>query len=88
MNELDTSQNAATAGVRMLGVVESQAENVGQFQPGNPLANEDGFIYLSNVNVMEEMTNMMSASNSYQANIEVMNTSKEMLLQTLQLGRL
>jgi len=78
----------ASTGVRTLGVVESQAENVAQYQPGNPLANDEGYIYLSNVNVMEEMTNMMSASSSYQSNIEVLNTSKELLLQTLRLGRL
>lgn len=79
---------AASAGLRTVGIVESQAENVAQYQPGNPLANEEGYIYLSNVNVIEEMTNMMSAKSSYQSNIEVLNTSKELLLQTLRLGRL
>ncbi len=78
----------ASAGLSTIGIVESQAENVAQYQPGNPLANEEGYIYLSNVNVMEEMTNMMSAKSSYQSNIEVLNTSKELLLQTLRLGRL
>ncbi len=84
-NNINTS---ASSGVRTVGIVESRAENVKQYQPGNPLANDEGYIYLSNVNVIEEMTNMMSASNSYQSNIEVLNTSKELLLQTLQLGRL
>ena len=84
-----TDLNAtASAGLSTIGIVESQAENVAQYQPGNPLANEEGYIYLSNVNVMEEMTNMMSAKSSYQSNIEVLNTSKELLLQTLRLGRL
>lgn len=87
-NELAGIQASASVGLRTVGIVESQAENVAQFQPGNPLANEDGYIYLSNVNVMEEMTNMMSASSSYQSNIEVLNTSKELILQTLRLGRL
>ena len=86
--QLSNPNASASAGVRTLAVVESQAENVAQYQPGNPLANEDGYIYLSNVNVIEEMTNMMSAKSSYQSNIEVMNTSKELLLQTLRLGRL
>ena len=86
-DELTSYQNSANAGVRMVGVVESQAENVAQYQPGNPLADNDGYIYLSNVNVIEEMTNMMSASSSYQSNIEVLNTSKELILQTLRLGR-
>ena len=85
--QLNNINNSASAGVRTVGVVESKAENVAQYQPGNPLANEEGYIYLSNVNVIEEMTNMMSASSSYQTNIEVLNTSKELLLQTLRLGR-
>lgn len=87
-NQLSNPSASASTGVRTLGIVESNAENVAQYQPGNPLANEEGYIYLSNVNVMEEMTNMMSASSSYQSNIEVLNTSKELLLQTLRLGRL
>lgn len=87
-DQINDVNNSASASVRTVGVVESLAENVAQYQPGNPMANEDGYIYLSNVNVIEEMTNMMSASRSYQSNIEVLNTSKELLLQTLRLGRL
>lgn len=87
-NQLNNINNSASASIRTVGIVESLAENVAQYQPGNPLANKDGYIYLSNVNVIEEMTNMMSASSSYQSNIEVLNTSKELLLQTLRLGRL
>lgn len=87
-DELNSIQSSASAGLRTIGIVESQAENTAQYQPGNPLADDDGYIYLSNVNVIEEMTNMMSASSSYQSNIEVLNTSKELLLQTLRLGRL
>lgn len=86
--QLADLNTTASAGLSTIGIVESQAENVAQYQPGNPLANEEGYIYLSNVNVMEEMTNMMSAKSSYQSNIEVLNTSKELLLQTLRLGRL
>ena len=87
-NQISSISSLQSPGVKTVGIVESQAENVAQYQPGNPLANEEGYIYLSNVNVIEEMTNMISASNSYQSNIEVLNTSKELLLQTLQLGRL
>ena len=86
--QLGDPNATASVGLRTVGIVESQAENVAQYQPGNPLANEEGYIYLSNVNVIEEMTNMMSAKSSYQSNIEVLNTSKELLLQTLRLGRL
>ncbi|QMU60384.1 MAG: flagellar basal body rod protein FlgC [Gammaproteobacteria bacterium] len=86
--QLNNVNNSASAGLRTVGIAESSAENVAQYQPGNPMANDEGYIYLSNVSVIEEMTNMMSAKSSYQSNIEVLNTSKELLLQTLRLGRL
>ena len=79
-------RHADAVGVRTLGVVESQAENVARYAPDHPLANESGYIYASNVNFIEEMTNMISASRSYQNNVEVLNTSKELLLRTLRLG--
>ena len=78
--------NNESAGVRTLGIVENNAEHPKRYEPGNPLADGEGYIYLSNVNPIEEMTNMMSASRSYQNNVEVINTSKELLLQTLRLG--
>ncbi|HGG58817.1 MAG TPA: flagellar basal body rod protein FlgC [Gammaproteobacteria bacterium] len=74
------------AGVEVRGIVESQAELPIRYAPDNPYANEEGYIYESNVNLVEEMTNMISASRSYQNNIEVLNTSKTLLLQTLRLG--
>ena len=55
--------------------------------PDHPLADRDGYVYKSNVNTVEEMANMISASRSYQNNIEVLNTSKQLLLKTLNLGR-
>ena len=73
-------------GVQTLGIVENSAEAPKRYEPGNPLADEEGYIYLSNVNPIEEMTNMMSASRGYQNNVEVLNTSKDLLLQTLRLG--
>lgn len=75
-----------SVGVKTLGIIESQTEHPKRYEPGNPLADEEGYIYLSNVNAMEEMTNMMSATRSYQNNIEMLNTSKDLLLQTLRLG--
>ena len=74
------------AGVRALAIVENYREHPKRYEPGHPLADAGGYIYLSNVNTIEEMTNMMSASRSYQNNVELINTSKEMLLQTLRLG--
>jgi flagellar basal-body rod protein FlgC len=75
-----------TPGVRVTGVVENQAAAEKRFEPGNPLADGDGFVYAPNVNVVEQMTDMISASRSYQNSVEVMNTAKELALKTLTLG--
>jgi flagellar basal-body rod protein FlgC len=77
----------ASVPVRVAGVVESQAPARQEYAPDNPMANEQGYIFRSNVNTIEEMTNMMAASRSYQDNVEVFNTSKQLLLKTLNLGR-
>ena len=58
-----------------------------RYEPGNPLANADGYVFAPNVNVVEEMVDMISASRAYQNNVEVMNTSKELMLATLRLGQ-
>jgi len=77
---------AADTAVRVRGIVESTAAPSERYEPGNPLANADGNVYSPNVNVIEEMTDMISASRAYQNNVEVMNTSKDLLLATLKLG--
>ena len=79
--------NPSSVGVKMLGIVESKADHAMRYAPENPLANEEGYIFESNVDLSEEMVNMISASRSYQNNIEVLNTSKEMMLRTLKLGQ-
>ena len=79
--------DAASAGVRVAGVVESQASPARVHQPGHPLADAEGYVYMSNVNVVDEMVNMISASRSYQNNIEMLNTSRDLLLRTLTLGQ-
>jgi len=73
--------------VRTAGIVESQEPARQEYQPDHPLANQEGYIYRSNVNTIEEMTNMMAASRSYQNSVEVFNTSKQLLLKTLSIGR-
>jgi len=73
--------------VRTAGIVESQQPARQEFQPDHPLADQEGYIYRSNVNTIEEMTNMMAASRSYQNSVEVFNTSKQLLLKTLSIGR-
>ena len=77
---------ASNAAVRVRGIVESTALPTQRYEPGNPLANADGNVYSPNVNVIEEMTDMISASRAYQDNVEVMNTSKQLMLATLKLG--
>ena len=82
---LQDADNQAT-GVRMVAVVENQSPIPVRHQPGHPLADQNGNIYSSNVNMVEQMVDMISASRSYQSNVEVFNTSKQLLLQTLRLG--
>ena len=83
----DTAGGTASVGVAVKEVVESQAPLQARYEPGHPMANEDGYIFMPNVNVVEEMTNMMSASRSYQTNVEMINTAKQLALRTIQLGQ-
>ncbi|MDO9169687.1 MAG: flagellar basal body rod protein FlgC [Methylobacter sp.] len=87
--ELHNAMNKhnATSKVNVLGVVESQEAPVMEYSPSHPMADKDGYIFKSNVNTVEEMANMMSASRSYQNNVEVLNTAKQMMLQTLKMGQ-
>ncbi len=75
------------AGVKVLGIVESKKPLRQEYEPDNPLANEEGYIFMPNVNMIEEMTNMISAARAYQSNVEVMNTAKKMLMRTLSMGK-
>lgn len=79
------SQDAAV-GVRVLGVVESKAPATMRYQPDNPLANKDGYVFMSNVNSIEEMTNMISANRSFATNVEAINTARDLLLKTISMG--
>ena len=89
MPVFETELNAAAeqAGVRVAGIVQSTEQPVRLHQPGHPDADPDGYVYATNVNPVEEMVNMISASRSYQTSAEVMNTSKDLILKTLELGR-
>lgn len=78
---------ASGSAVRVSGIVESTAPPTVRNDPGNPLADADGNVYAPNVNVIEEMTDMISASRTYQSNVEVMSTAKDMMLATLKLGQ-
>ena len=74
-------------GVKMAGVLESKAPVFPEYSPNHPQANKDGYIFRSNVNTVEEMANMISASRSFQNNVEVINTSKKMMMSVINLGK-
>ena len=81
------ADQTGVTGVRLEGIVESSAPLSMRYQPDHPEANEDGNVYVSNVNTVEEMVNMLSASRSYRNSVEMINTTKDLLMQTLSLGR-
>ena len=76
-----------SVGVRVASINEDQSPARRVHDPRNPLADQDGYVSMPNVNVIEEMVNMISASRSYQTNAELMNTAKTLLLKTLQIGQ-
>lgn len=80
-------EGSAALGVRVKQVVEDASPGRMIYDPRNPAANENGYVTLPNVSVVDEMVNMISASRSYQTNAEVMNTAKQLLLKTLTLGQ-
>ena len=75
------------SGVRVAGVIEDPAPMKQLYEPKHPLANAQGYVTMPNVNVVEEMVNMLSASRSYQNSVDMMNTTKSLLLKTLTLGQ-
>ncbi|WP_394790093.1 flagellar basal body rod protein FlgC [Rhodoferax sp.] len=77
----------SAAGVRVKEITESQQPGRKVLDPNHPSADADGYVTHSNVNAVDEMVNMISASRSYQNNVEVMNTAKTLLLKTLQMGQ-
>lgn len=78
---------SGAVGVKVNGVVDDPSPMKSVYEPGNPLADAKGFVTMPNVNVIEEMVNMISASRSYQNNVDMMNTAKSMLMKTLTLGQ-
>ncbi|MHB1667292.1 MAG: flagellar basal body rod protein FlgC [Thiomonas sp.] len=78
---------AGVSGVQVAGVVEKPGPMKLVYDPGNPLADKQGYVAYPNVNPVDEMVNMISASRAYQADVNVMNTTKNLLLKTLALGQ-
>ena len=83
----DQFNQQGAASVKVVGIVESDAPPQMEYSPGHPMANDEGYIFRPNINVMESMANMISASRSYETNVEVFNTTKELIQQTIQMGR-
>jgi flagellar basal-body rod protein FlgC len=77
---------SGAVGVKVQGVVNDSSPAKMVYEPKNPLANAQGFVTMPNVNVIEEMVNMISASRSYQNNVDMMNTAKTLLTKTLTMG--
>ena len=84
---MGTPDGVPGAGVKVSGVTENQAPGRKVHDPSSPSADAEGYVTYSNVNAVDEMVNMISASRSYQNNIEVMNTAKTLLMKTLQMGQ-
>jgi flagellar basal-body rod protein FlgC len=78
----------ADASVAVDGIVQSNAPVTARYEPGNPMADAKGYVYSSNVNVVEQMVDMISASRSYQNDAQVLNTSKTLAIDTLKLGQI
>ena len=81
------AQESNAVGVRVTEIKEDQSAGRRVHDPKHPLADQDGYVTMPNVNVIEEMVNMISASRAYQNNVEVMNTAQQLMLKTLQLGQ-
>ncbi len=81
-----TARGVQNMGVRVAGVIEDPSPPRMVYDPKNPLADAKGYVTMPNINVVEEMTNMISASRAYQINLDMMNTAKNLALKTLALG--
>ncbi|MWV12550.1 flagellar basal body rod protein FlgC [Aquipseudomonas campi] len=84
---LFADQDEAGRGVQVLGIVEDQSSLMPRYEPNHPAADEKGYVYYPNVNVVEEMADMISASRAFQTNVEMMNTAKQMMQRVLTLGQ-
>ncbi|BCJ05896.1 MULTISPECIES: flagellar basal body rod protein FlgC [unclassified Pseudomonas] len=80
-------QGEAGQGVQVKGIIEDQSNLEARYEPNHPSANKDGYVYYPNVNVVEEMADMISASRAFQTNAELMNTAKTMMQKVLTLGQ-
>ncbi|MFC4656962.1 flagellar basal body rod protein FlgC [Rheinheimera marina] len=87
LEEALNGEEVGTAKVQVVGIVESDAPLNVEYAPHHPMADDKGYIYKPNVNIMEEMADMISASRSYEANVQVADAAKQMVSRTLMLGQ-
>ncbi len=85
--EVNAAPGQETGGVKVAQVIDDPAPMRLVYQPGNPMADAKGYVKMPNVDVVSEMVNTISASRSYQANVEVLNTTKSLIMKTLTLGQ-
>ena len=86
-DSLFADQDQSGRGVQVLGVIEDQSSLTPRYEPNHPAADANGYVYYPNVNVVEEMADMISASRAFQTNVEMMNTAKQMMQRVLTLGQ-
>ena len=85
--QVDAAPGQETGGVKVAQDVDDPAPMRMVYEPGNPMADAKGYVQMPNVDVVSEMVNTLSASRSYQANVEVLNTTKSLMMKTLTLGQ-
>lgn len=83
----DASKSMIGTGVKVKGIVEDKSPFKMQYDPGNPDADENGYVKMPNVDVMTEMVNMITASRAYEANVTAINSAKSMAMKALEIGR-
>lgn len=83
----DNSMQQSAVGVRVAGIVEDARPLQPRYEPGNPMANDEGYVYYPNVDIVEEMTNMISSSRSFQMNVDVMTAARTMMQRVMTLGQ-
>lgn len=85
LQEMGDMDDVAT--VKVSGIMQEETAAIPHYRPNHPLANEKGYVFSPNIDAVAEMADMISASRSYQNNVEVLSTTKELLLRTLQMGQ-
>lgn len=81
------NEKAGLSTARVAEIVEFEVEPIKRYEPGNPMADPEGYVYAPNIDPVAQMVNMISSARSFQANVEVFNTAKELAIATINIGR-